>query len=207
MLPHFVASEATSHECYYPVTTPVQWNADCIIPPYEDFYVESTRTVSDGCQASTTPCLGLPTGQEHVPSRLLVMKDAYHNRMVQEWVHRNRQRREQAHRRSEILGMEYSRPKMPSAPNAAGNDPTKREKIWLSLKFKLVIKTHREAQAKQKQQDAEEAERIRQMNAAANLPHMAAGLKLEWIQQHEGEFSTDEPTNSRPSRSANCAST
>eukprot|EP00971_Amphidinium_carterae_P061272 1213043-Amphidinium_carterae.2 len=56
------------------------------------------------------------------------------------------------------------------------------------------MKKHREEEeAKPKQHDVEEAERIRQMNAAADLPHLKEGLKLELVQQHEGETTTDEP--------------
>eukprot|EP00971_Amphidinium_carterae_P187886 3729652-Amphidinium_carterae.1 len=72
MLPQYVQSDATSRHCYYPVTTPVegyyqpidnmealcpdnpetdntyvpiQWDEECVIPPYEDFYDDGIRFV------------------------------------------------------------------------------------------------------------------------------------------------------------------
>eukprot|EP00971_Amphidinium_carterae_P191006 3790744-Amphidinium_carterae.2 len=73
--------------------------------------------------------------------------------------------------------MEFSPAKMPAVPNQAGTDFAKRERVWLSSKFKLIMKKQcseaprrRSQTNKRRLQDAEEAERLRQMNA--DLPHL-----------------------------------
>eukprot|EP00971_Amphidinium_carterae_P111137 2201431-Amphidinium_carterae.2 len=55
------------------------------------------------------------------------------------------------------------------------------------------MKKHREEHDKQKQQRAEEAERIRKMNEEAGLPHLSAGLKLDLLQQHDALVNSNEP--------------
>eukprot|EP00971_Amphidinium_carterae_P152368 3019589-Amphidinium_carterae.2 len=96
MLPQYVQSEATSRHCYYPVTTPVegyyqpvdnmetlcpeapdnpesdntyvpiQWDEECVILPYEDFYVIYDDDIRFVPSFNHT----LPTGQEHIGSEL-----------------------------------------------------------------------------------------------------------------------------------------
>eukprot|EP00971_Amphidinium_carterae_P038830 763094-Amphidinium_carterae.1 len=70
----------------------------------------------------------LPTGLEHVASKLPVTQEEYHNRMVKEWVHGNKQRRVQAQNKCEILGIEHQSPVMPSVPVQMGTDFMKRER-------------------------------------------------------------------------------
>eukprot|EP00971_Amphidinium_carterae_P248239 4928380-Amphidinium_carterae.1 len=92
-----------------------------------------------------------------------VTREEYHNRLVKEWVHRNKQRRLQAQHMSDMLGIEYQSPAKPA----------------------LIQKKHCEEKEKEIQRCAQEAEHIRKVNEAAGLLHLKEGLRSEHMKQHD----------------------
>eukprot|EP00971_Amphidinium_carterae_P311578 6192714-Amphidinium_carterae.2 len=80
------------------VFTPIQWNADCVTPPYEEFYL-------DGCRLS--PFRAGLTGYEALPLSYKgpMVEEEYWNRMIALWKSKNEFRREQAQMIAQMKGV------------------------------------------------------------------------------------------------------
>eukprot|EP00971_Amphidinium_carterae_P105244 2084047-Amphidinium_carterae.2 len=118
---------------------PIEWNEECVVPPYEDFYEDGLRWVPSFREQ-------LPTGLEHVTPLLPVTREEYHNRLVKEWVHRNEQRRLQAQHMSDMLGLDHQSPVLPAVPKQKGTDFATRETRWLSARAHHEEAPRREGQ-------------------------------------------------------------
>eukprot|EP00971_Amphidinium_carterae_P138409 2742684-Amphidinium_carterae.1 len=80
------------------VFIPIPWNAECVKPPYEDFYLDGRRIPP--FNKGFTGYEGLPLNFKGRP----LVEEEYYNRMIGLWKRKNEARREQAKMIAEMKG-------------------------------------------------------------------------------------------------------
>eukprot|EP00971_Amphidinium_carterae_P104972 2078711-Amphidinium_carterae.2 len=80
------------------VFVPIQWNAECFTPPYENFYLDGHRIV---------PCTQGLTGYDGLPLAYTgpLVFEEYWNRMIGLWKRKNEARREHARMIADMKGV------------------------------------------------------------------------------------------------------
>eukprot|EP00971_Amphidinium_carterae_P270608 5369517-Amphidinium_carterae.1 len=80
------------------VFTPIQWNAECVKPPYPNFYLDGNRI---------TPCTQGLTGYDgmRLAYKGPLVFEEYWNRMIGLWKRKNEARREHAQMIADMKGV------------------------------------------------------------------------------------------------------
>eukprot|EP00971_Amphidinium_carterae_P244077 4846504-Amphidinium_carterae.2 len=135
------------------VFTPIQWNADCVKPPYEDFYL-------DGCRIS--PFRTGLTGYEGLPLSYKgpMVEEEYWNRMIALWKAKREFRREQAQMKAQMKGVPLEFGDFGVMPYYKKVPQTHRVRRFQLGKLKLMLKDIEEEKAAIRQCADEEADAV-----------------------------------------------
>eukprot|EP00971_Amphidinium_carterae_P283772 5633860-Amphidinium_carterae.1 len=148
------------------VFTPIQWNAECVKPPYENFYLDGNRIV---------PCTRDLTGYDSIRLSYkgpFVFKE-YWNRMIGLWKRKNEARREHAQMIADMKGLPLEFEEFKSMPYYKMVPESHRARRFQMNKLKIISRERdEEVEANRRRVAIEQAEieqAVRNANATRHI--------------------------------------
>eukprot|EP00971_Amphidinium_carterae_P238897 4742240-Amphidinium_carterae.3 len=137
------------------VFIPIQWNADCVTPPYPNFYLDGHRIV---------PCTQGLTGYDGLSLSYTgpMVFEEYWNRMIGLWKRKNEARREHAKMIADMKGVPLEFEEFGEMPYCKRVPEFHRVRRFQLGKLKIMTRDCEEEQAANRRRAAAEQEAIEQ---------------------------------------------